>query len=711
MKMNAAPSLPSVPAPQEDAQRQVLLAFQGEIQALPVSIFYRLGLFCVALAMVLLPLVYIGLIVLAAYGVYYHATENVGILGAGGKRGGSGGGWGVLLIYLGPIIAGGILVLFMIKPFFAGRPRGEKPRALQPALEPLLFAFVETLCRTIGAPVPKEIRVDSRVNASASFRSGVWSLFTNDLVLTIGLPLAAGLNLRQLAGVLAHEFGHFSQQAGMRLTYLIQSINAWFARVVYERDAWDEALTQWSKEIDVRIGVVFYLARFCVWLTRRILQLLMLAGHGISCFMLRQMEYDADRYEAHLAGSEEFAVTMSRVTYLSIGSQWAHSDLQQSWQEGRLADDLPALISHKTGKIPEDAQRKIDQELQEVRTGFFDTHPSNRDRNAAARREQTAGIFRLDRPSAVLFSDFPLLCKVVTRDFYREVLGRKVKDQHIRPVGELLERQEKEQVEVLAVKRYFQRQVSPLRPLQLPALAFSAAADAGAAAKTLETARARMLELAPAYAQDLQDLEKLRAKQAREQFTARLEPLEGAARERLGAALQLLHDPDLERRLPEAPALRDEAGRLRPVLENLLGAWPALLDLRLAHSGLEKLLEELPQKQKDQNFIASLVERMHQVQRRWKAVLKALTEMPYPFEHGEGKISLQKYLVSKHPAPNDLGKTMEASAELLNKLFGLYLRVLGRLVLAAEQVEQAVGLPPLPDPPSEAEEPAKREAE
>jgi Zn-dependent protease with chaperone function len=36
------------------------------------------------------------------------------------------------------------------------------------------------------------------------------------LVLVIGLPLAAGMSMRQVAGVLAHEFGHFAQGAGMR---------------------------------------------------------------------------------------------------------------------------------------------------------------------------------------------------------------------------------------------------------------------------------------------------------------------------------------------------------------------------------------------------------------------------------------------------------------------------------------------------------------
>jgi Zn-dependent protease with chaperone function len=71
--------------------------------------------------------------------------------------------------------------------------------------------------------------LDLQVNASASFRRGFLSLFSRDLTLTIGLPLVAGLTVRQLGGVLAHEFGHFAQGAGMRLTFVVRSVNAWFA--------------------------------------------------------------------------------------------------------------------------------------------------------------------------------------------------------------------------------------------------------------------------------------------------------------------------------------------------------------------------------------------------------------------------------------------------------------------------------------------------
>jgi hypothetical protein len=47
-------------------------SFAGEIEPVRIGVLYRLGLTVVALSMVLLPLVYIGLIVVAAWGVVLH---------------------------------------------------------------------------------------------------------------------------------------------------------------------------------------------------------------------------------------------------------------------------------------------------------------------------------------------------------------------------------------------------------------------------------------------------------------------------------------------------------------------------------------------------------------------------------------------------------------------------------------------------------------
>ena len=186
--------------------REILSAFRGPIEPVQTSVAYHFGAVLVALVMVLLPLVYVALIVLAAWGVYFHAVNSVGMLGAVRGRGAI----IMLCLYAAPLVAGPILVLFMIKPLFARATDDGRRRSITRNGEPLRFALVDRICQTVGAPVPKRIDVDCSINAAAGFRRGLWSmLFGNDLILLIGLPLISGLELRQFAGVLAHEFGHF----------------------------------------------------------------------------------------------------------------------------------------------------------------------------------------------------------------------------------------------------------------------------------------------------------------------------------------------------------------------------------------------------------------------------------------------------------------------------------------------------------------------
>src|SRR5207248_927529 len=148
------------------------------------------------------------------------------------------------------------------------------------------------------------------------------------LVLTIGAPLIAGLDAGQFAGVLAHEFGHFTQASGRRLTFLVRSINFWFMRVVYQRDAWDEQLDQAASQWDLRIGWVLHLARLGVWLSRRVLWAFMMIGHVVSSFLLRQMEFHADAHEARLVGGDVFESTTRQMAFLEIAYQVVFNDLR-----------------------------------------------------------------------------------------------------------------------------------------------------------------------------------------------------------------------------------------------------------------------------------------------------------------------------------------------------------------------------------------------
>ena len=219
------------------------------------------------------------------------------------------------------------------------------------------------------------------VNASASFNRPL-PLVSPSLALTIGLPLAGGLTVRQLGGVIAHEFGHFAQGGGMRLTYIVRSINAWFGRVVYERDAWDEArsLVAPRRHVDAdrdadagprRSGAAGSLHG------------LMCAGHGLSCFMLRQMEYDADSYEVKLVGSRAFLETPARMRELNVHYHMCHRDLHEAWMRKALPDDVPAFLFGQARHVPPDVAARI-RETPIEDASLFDTHPTDADRAAAA---------------------------------------------------------------------------------------------------------------------------------------------------------------------------------------------------------------------------------------------------------------------------------------------------------------------------------------
>src|SRR5207237_5640592 len=162
-----------------------------------------------------------------------------------------------------------------------------------PARDRLLYAFIENICDIVGAPSPKRIDLDCQLNAAAGFRRGFFSMFGHDRVLVLGVPLVANLTARELAGVIAHEFGHFTQGAGMRLNYVINSGNFWFARVAYQRDSWDVALETWAAESeDGRLTLLIMIVQLAVWFSRLIRKILMLVGHIVGGLLLRWMEYD-----------------------------------------------------------------------------------------------------------------------------------------------------------------------------------------------------------------------------------------------------------------------------------------------------------------------------------------------------------------------------------------------------------------------------------
>jgi len=677
----------------------------------------------VTLMMLLIPLLYAGVIALVGYGVLMHAVHDVTWLGHGGS--------GRLVAYLAPIIIGAILVAFMLKPFMLFREERTVPMELDPQKEERLSRFVYRICDAVGAAYPKHIMLDNEVNASAGFHRGLPGMLRNELVLTLGAPLVAGMSKRQLGGILAHEFGHFSQGAGMRMSYLINWINHWLYRAVYQRDDFDTKLERWANGGIIYTAIIFQTARFIVWLTRRLLWVFMQLGGMISSLMSRQMEFDADRYEARLAGSEQFADTSNRLNELSFAAQQLHNDQYNLWNnQSRLLHNFPAATAARSGTFSEEMKQRIVKVMAEQKADIFDTHPPHAERIASARKEDCPGIFHDNSPASELFSDFEVLSREVTLHFYRQQLGLKVEDRHLVDMHTFEDETQRFEKERNAVLEFFLEMHSADAPNRVTPPVWSERLDMDSLHEqwdeccmrqrfSVELAQQTLDDLNIAYSERMNamaasallqaglsiDAEDFglpvayltdannKAESCREEQHQLRDKLQKDTRhgyQRLSLALCLLKSegalPDVE----DTATLRSEVDKLVAVQRQIAGVMPIITEIRVHNFVLRNLLHNLEGEDK------KVIEQTNKSMEKQKALLTSLLDelrpVMFPFEHSDGELTLATYLFREDALPDNPYQIYQLADAIDDDLIAVLYRVLGQLCLLALQLEQQHGL-------------------
>lgn len=743
----------------EVIRRELMSPWTGHITTPPLTAMYRLNLLLAAIALLLLPLIYFALIAALGYFVFWYAQHGLVLFDDTGRRHSSSNAKGSFVAYVGPLFIGGTLLVFMIKPLFSRRKDASHPLTLSRSEQPMLFEFVDRLARYIGAPSPSRIEVDLDVNAHARFRRGLLSIAQRDLVLRIGLPLASNLPVRNFAGVLAHEFGHFAQRGGMSLTYIIRSVSNWFARVVYQRDSWDAALDGLARNGGYwPLIIVAHLARLFVYLTRKLLWCLMMAGHAIASLLLRQMEFDADRYETIVAGSKAFAETSRSLKSIGVATHQAYDSIRSSWEERRLPDNFPALIAQRHSKLPPEVAKKLDEITAAAKTGWLDTHPADRERIAAAAALNTEGTFKSSLPATALFSDFPELAKRATLAHYFDILGPQVKPENLTPVEAVIARDEKEEGNFEALGRFIQGVITPTA-LAAPREAIAAPKDTSAAVDRLVELRNQLRELAPAARAALKSIEDAREEAAKpsvvrtlqsagykkikvaamgmkrgddaelaeltKQSQARIAASEPAVRaaqsvaiQRLVLALGLglaedakvsgdvaaLAEPTDAKELEDrgeydlvAEPLPDQTMSLAATLSQLDSLQPRIRDLIEANQRLQLLLNQLSDRENPKSLIDAIMSRGRKMHEGLSVLVGDLPKGKYPFEHADPRASVASYLAGGEalPTKEEPIQIFNFAAGLIGHYFELYGRILSELVRRAEAVEERLGLPPL----------------
>ncbi|MDB5105592.1 MAG: heat shock protein HtpX [Fibrobacteres bacterium] len=705
-------------------------------------IAYAAGLLGVGIAMVLLPISYLSISAGVLWLLRRHLVGNFGwIIGSDASLP-----MGAGYIAIGLILSG--MAVFLFRPFFAGRRRPKADLSLVPGEEPRLHAFVQQICSALGSPTPVRILVSMDVNASARLTPGFGNFLGGSLELVLGLPLVRGLELGQFAAVLAHELGHFRQGAAMRLVHGIRSVNQWFSRAAAREDSWERDLSGRSLRMDPFLLALCWCCRVCSWTARRILKAHVRAGQAVSCVLLRQMEHQADGAAIRLVGGETFASMALEAKVIEAAWGLANRSLGMALREGRLADDLPALVGAHTRVFIPQVRRKMERSLLAEKTAWFDTHPSLGDRVRRARRASVRGVFHAVGPSHTLFSDFQALSRKATSAFYRRDLGDDFIPSRMMPTADLITGQSEVQVGESAVTGYFLGLLTNLRPLWIdirdpeagksgstpidsrePIEATEAdrlKARLRSARERLEAGHPRAADLYKAFtAADARMLDAVQALalmranfwiepgdfqlrrggavQAGQAFkdaeadqrriAAGLEDYEDAMRVRMSTALRLLADPEVRDRLLDAHAASREVVRLLPVLTVMARIQPRLEALRRTFHGMGILLENLEGNESAPEVETQLKTQALAIRMDLEAVATALSGLEYPF--GAAGTSLADYALDALPSEVDYGAHHAAAEEALGRCYALYFRIFGRLALSAGRVEGVLGLGPL----------------
>lgn len=688
--------------------------FAGAIPKVPVSLGYRFGLLALAGLMLLLPVLYVLMLIgVGSAGIWYakHAPALLGRVR---------GLWWIIA-YGAPVVSAFVVCVAMLKPLLATEPKRREPLPLSRTDEPLFFAFIDKICDKVGARRPARVQLDCAVNASAALYGGARGFFGGELVLTVGMPLLAGLDTRQLAGVLAHEFGHFAQRAGMRASALIHRINYWLYKCVYLRDSWDEGLVaaaERAQRVAGVLGFVLYIALAATWVARGMLWALMWFGTVVSRYMSRQMEYDADRYEAHLVGSRYFRETAMRMRLLGHAFNDVYQGLGRSWADRKLVDNLPHLVARRAREIEPQLRRRIEAEIEKTETLVYDTHPADRARIENAERLKAEGIFTYHAPARVLVRNYATWAKRSTWHFYRAELGLSIKpdqlvsiDDHEAAVG--AERKADE-----ALQTYFHGFFEPTHFFAVPDVDAAVALDAdrrkARLAELVTSVRANGPEigvLMPVYAQAKNTLadayganaiaaagaalppdapDNAKASDALAALDTRIAKLDQLFRERLALGLA-----EAIAQAPNRDALLAEVRRVVAALQALARLHPKFLAAHRESTGVLALAWLLERQADNDAAQKALRTAMTRLKADIAAIESGLQSVQYPFARGAGDADALRHFLEELPAASrdkDFPQYLDYAHALYDALVGFHARVAGRLAKIALDAEERLGL-------------------
>ena len=223
---------------------------------------------------------------------------------------------------------------------------------------PELFAMIEDTAKASGNKMPKHVYLSPEVNASVFYNSlSIWSIvFPHRKNLNIGIGLFYGMNKTEIAAILSHEFGHFSQQTmrigtiSYRLMLIISGMID-YAREQEEKKAiarasvdyrWYYHLASWPISFITRITIAFYNS-----IEKKYRRL------------SRIMEFEADNVACRITGAKTLISALCKLDILSERYRLFERVLRMLIEDGYYLKKCLSAYVYTCDLISDDESYKV----------------------------------------------------------------------------------------------------------------------------------------------------------------------------------------------------------------------------------------------------------------------------------------------------------------------------------------------------------------
>ncbi len=339
-----------------------------------------------------------------------------------------------LLLGGGLMVAGALILFFLFKFMFSIKKIDrsdyiEVYRTDQPAL----FDTIDRVVQGTNSVYPKRVYLTNDVNAMVSYDSSFMSLFVpTKKNLIIGLGLMNSLSTAEFESILAHEFGHFSQDS-MKFGSYVYQINRILFDQLYDNDSINRFIQRFNQSgiitlmmvigVKIIIGIQFLLTKLYEFVNKSYLAL------------SREMEFQADLVAAHYSGKKPFKSALLRTDLASFSYQETLQFFTNRMSQNLVTDDVYELQDYTMKYIA--SKNKI-----AVKNGFPDvslddinayqntkinienqwaSHPSTQDRLENIERIEHQERISNETPAIDLLANKASIVSKITKNLFKHV--------------------------------------------------------------------------------------------------------------------------------------------------------------------------------------------------------------------------------------------------------------------------------------------------